>query len=185
MNRSLTAVMICVCLLSACQSPTDPDETLDVDDILDLALSPSPAVATEATDGRTYRVVRGNNQPDEILPFDWTTTFTVTATLNSNANDEDANVEFPVDITSVAVVVKQASGGIVTPPSGGETEHFFYVTEASANRYASANSSVSIRLDVWYDLPSLRREALITVTMNFQDNDGQSFSKAYDVRVAP
>jgi len=185
MNRSLTAVMICACLLSACQSPTDPDDTLDVDDVLDLSLSPSPAVATEATDGRTYRVVRGNNQPDEILPFDWTTTFTVTATLNSNASDEDANIEFPVDITSVAVLVKQASGGIVTPPSGGEAEHYFSVTEASANRYASANSSVSIKLDVWYDLPSLRREALITVTMNFQDNDGQSFSKAYDVRVAP
>jgi hypothetical protein len=42
-----------------------------------------------------------------------------------------------------------------------------------------------VKLDVWYDLPSLRREALITVTMSFQDADGKAFSKAYDVRVAP
>ena len=35
------------------------------------------------------------------------------------------------------------------------------------------------------DLPSLRKEALVTVTMSFQDTDGQAFSKSYDVRVAP
>ena len=81
--------------------------------------------------------------------------------------------------------VKQASGGIVTPPSGGETEHSFYVTEASGNRFPSANSSVSARFDVWYDLPSLRKEALITISLSFTDADGFSFSKAYDVRVAP
>ena len=182
---SVCVVVLLLPLLAACQSPTDPDETLDVDDILDMAVAPNPAVASPATDGRTYRVVRGNNQPDDILPFDWFTTFQVTATLNSNASDEDADLEFPVDVVSVSVAVKQASGGIVSPPAGGEQEHFFYVTEASTNRYSSANSSVTVKLDVWYDLPSLRREALITVTMNFQDADGKGFSKAYDVRVAP
>ena len=169
----------------ACQSPTDPDETLDVDDILEMSVTPNPAVASEAKDGRTYRVVRGNNQPDDILAFDWYSTFVVTATLNSKADDKDADLEFPIDITSVSVGVKQASGGIVSPPSGGDTEHFFHLTEASSNRYASASSAVSVKLDVWYDLPSLRKEALVTVTLNFQDNDGKTFSKAYDVRIAP
>lgn len=185
MRGSFAAVLLCACMLSACQSPTDPDEALDVDDILDMSSSPNPAAAAAATDGRTYRVVRGNNQPDEILPFDWFTSFSVTATLNDQADDEDASLEFPVDVTSVSVGVKQASGGIVTPPTGGETEHFFYVTEASGNRFPSANSSVSARFDVWYDLPSLRKEALITITISFTDADGFSFSKAYDVRVAP
>jgi hypothetical protein len=171
--------------LAACQSPTDPDETLDVDDILEMSVTPNPAVAAAATDGRTYRVVRGNNQPDDILAFDWFTSFTVTATLNSKSDDKDADLEFPIDITSVNVVVKQASGGIVSPPSGGESEHYFHLFEAGTNQYPSANSSVSIKLDVWYDLPSLRKEALITVTLAFQDKDGKSFSKAYDVRVAP
>ena len=186
MRRLFAAVLTCACMLTAaCQSPTDPDETLDVDDILDMSAAPNPAVASAATDGRTYRVVRGNNQPDEILPFDWFTSFSVTATLNDRADDDEADLEFPVDITAVSIGVKQASGGIVTPPTGGETEHFFYVTEASGNRYSSASSSVSARFDVWYDLPSLRKEALVTVTISFQDADGKAFSKAYDVRVAP
>ena len=185
MRRVLLAVLLLPVMLAGCQSPTDPDETLDVDDILDMSVTPNPAIASEATDGRTYRVVRGNNQPDEILAHDWFTSFVVTVALNSNANDNDIDLEFPIDITSVNVVVKQASGGIVSPPSGGEAEHYFHLFEASTNRYASANTSVSIKLDVWYDLPSLRKEALVTVSMNFQDADGQSFSKSYDVRIAP
>jgi hypothetical protein len=185
MRRVLLTVLLLPLMLAGCQSPTDPDETLDVDDILDLSVTPSPAIASEARDGRTYRVVRGNNQPDEVLPFDWFTSFVVTATVNANANDDDFDLEFPIDLTSVSAAVKQASGGIVSPPSGGETEHYFHLTEASSNRYASVNTSVNIQLEVWYDLPSLRKEALITVTMNFQDADGQSFTKSYDVRVAP
>src|SRR5688572_33437692 len=118
MRRVLLAVLLLPVMLAGCQSPTDPDDTLDVDDILEMSVTPNPAVASQATDGRTYRVVRGNNQPDDILPFDWFTTFQVTATLNSNASDEDADLEFPVDLISVAVVVKQASGGIVSPPAG-------------------------------------------------------------------
>src|SRR5687768_9114801 len=110
MRRVLVAMLLLPVLLAGCQSPTDPDETLDVDDILDLSVAPNPATASEATDGRTYRVVRGNNQPDEILPYDWFTSFVVTATLNSNANDDDIDLEFPIDLTSVTVVVKQASG---------------------------------------------------------------------------
>lgn len=171
MRRVLLAILLLPLMLAGCQSPTEPDETLDVDDILDLSVTPNPAVASEATDGRTYRVVRGNNQPDDILPFDWFTSF--------------VDLEFPIDLTSVSVVVKQASGGIVSPPSGGETEHYVHLTEASTNRYPSVNSSVNIKLDVWYDLPSLRKEALVTVSMTFQDADGHSFAKSYDVRVAP
>lgn len=184
MRRVLLAVLFPL-MLAGCQSPTDPDETLDVDDILDMSATPNPAIASEATDGRTYRVVRGNNQPDEILAYDWFTSFVVTAALNSNANDKDVDLEFPIDIISVNVVARQASGGIVSPPSGGEAEHYFHLFEASTNRYPNANSSVSVKLDVWYDLPSLRKEALVTVTLNFQDADGQGFSKSYDVRVAP
>jgi hypothetical protein len=180
----MIAVMLTVVTLAACQSPTDPDDTLEVDDFLEMSVAPNPAIAVEATDGRTYRVVRGNNQPDDVLLYDWRTAFTVTATLNSQADDEDA-VEFPVDLTSITLTVKQASGGIVTPPTGGETEHFHYVTEASTNRYAAASSSVTVGFDVWYDLPSLRKEALITVSLAFKDDDGATFTKNYDVRVAP
>ena len=86
--------------------------------------------------GRTYRVVRGNNQPDEILEFDWRTIFTVTVRLNDKAGDSDLDLAFPVDITAATVKVKQATGGILSPPTGGDAEHQDYViAQTSGNRY--------------------------------------------------
>lgn len=183
-KRFVWAVIAMMPLVAACQSPTDPDDALDVDDFLEVTASPDPATASESTDGRTYRVVRGNNQPDEILAYDWKTHFTLTATLNSRADDDDV-LEFPVNVSSVTIVVKQAAGGIVTPPTGGETERYEHVTSADSNRFPGINSSVNIGFDVWYDLPNLRREALVSVTMSFLDSDGRAFSKTHDVRVSP
>lgn len=183
-TRCVWLVIAMLPLVAACQSPTDPDEVIDVDDFLEITASPDPATATESTDGRTYRVVRGNNQPDEILTYDWKTSFTLSATLNGRADDDEA-LEFPVTLTAVSLVVKQASGGIVTAPTGGETERYEHITSAGSNRFPGVNSSVAIGFDVWYDLPSLRREALISVSLSFVDSDDRAFSKSYDVRVAP
>jgi hypothetical protein len=184
--RKFAAVVLITLGIGAagCQSPTDPDDTPAVDDFLVATVSPNTATADSSTDGRTYRVVRGNNQPDDILPYDWKTTFAITVTLNDKADDDDY-LTFPVDLTSAAVVVKQASGGIVTPPTGGQLEQSEYVMQASTNRFGSVNSSTTLTFDVWYDLPSLRREAIITVTLTFRDTDGVTFTKAIDVLVAP
>src|SRR5262249_46038287 len=152
-----------------------PDDNIDVDDFLEISQSPNPAIADVATDGKTYRVVRGNNQPDEVLPFDWKTNFTLFMTLNGKADDKDL-LKFPVDLTTVTLQVKQASGGIVTPPTGGETEHQDFVTQASGNRFGSVNTSNSINFEVWYDLPSLRKEALASVTLSFKDANAKTFS---------
>jgi hypothetical protein len=169
---------------AACQSPTDPDDTPSVDDFLVATASPSPTTGIESTDGRTYRVVRGNNQPDDILAYDWKTTFSVSVTLNDKADDDDY-LTFPVDLTTATVTVKQASGGIVTTPTGGDTEHSEYLVSATSNRFGAVNTSNTLTFDVWYDLPSLRREALITVQLTFKDTDGVTFSKSIDVLVSP
>ena len=191
MNRALGSGLLLLItmagtpFIAACQSPTDPDDTPSVDDFLETSVSPNPAIAGESTDGRTYRVVRGNNQPDEILRYDWKTSFSVTARLNDKADDEDY-LTFPVNLTSATVTVKQASGGIVTPPTGGEIEHSeFVVTRSTSNLFAAVNTSNTFDFDVWYDLPSLRKEALITVTLTFTDDDGVTFTKTVDVPVAP
>ena len=56
-----------------------------MDDYVTSVTTPATATATASTDGRTYRVVRGNNQPDEVLPFTYVTTFAVTLTTEGSA----------------------------------------------------------------------------------------------------
>ena len=188
MLRGITGcLLLFVPLIGAgCQSPTDPDDVVNYDDAIDVAANPDPIVADSATGGRTYRVVRGNNQPDDILPYDWHAVFTVNVTFNDNANDNDVDVEFPVRITATTLTVKQASGGIVTPPTGSETEKFEFVTlSASSNQVGGTNAPVSLTFEIWYDLPSLRREAMVSVAFTFVDDDGASFQKTEDVRIAP
>jgi len=171
--------------VAACQSPTDPDDVIVVDDFVEASVTPDPANADFST-GRTYRVVRGNNQPDDILEYDWKSNFTVAILVNGTANDEDLDLEFPLDITSATVKVQQASGGIVTPPTGSDVEHSeFTIVQTSGSRFAAANTTNTITFDVWYDLPNLRKEALMTVTVALKDNAGRMFSKVKEVRVAP
>jgi hypothetical protein len=170
-------------LSSACQSPSSADDPLDIDDIL-VVTSPSTTSADASNDGKTYRVVRGNNQPDDILTYDWKTSFSIGLQFNDAADDKDA-LTFPVTISSVTVKVQQASGGIVTPPTGGDIEHYEFVTSASSNTFSAVGSNVGIAFDVWYDLPSLRKEALVTVALSFTDHDGVIVTKTVDVKVAP
>ena len=85
-----------------------------------------------------------------------------------------------------SVTVKQASGGIITPPTGGETEKSEYVVlGVSNNEYSGINNPINMNLELWYDLPSLRREAIVQILFSFTDRDGTTFQKQVDARVAP
>ena len=173
-------------LLGGCQSPTDPDDIIGVNDFVEGTVNPDPASADASTDGKTYRVVRGNNQPDDILAFDWKTSFSVTIRLNDMANDKDLDLDFPVDITAATVKVQQATGGIVSPPTGSDVEHQDYIiSQTTGNRFVSANTQNTMTFDIWYDLPNLRKEAIVTVTVSLKDDGGAIFSKTLDVRIAP
>jgi hypothetical protein len=178
----LIAFSTTIVLSGACQSPSAADNALDVDDIL-VVTAPGTATADASGDGKTYRVAR-NNQADDILAFDWKTTFTISLQFNDAADDKDA-LTFPVSLSNVTVKVQQASGGIVTPPTGGDVEHYDFVTQATSNTFAAVGSNVGITFDVWYDLPSLRKEALVTVTLQFVDDDGTILTKNVNVKVAP
>jgi hypothetical protein len=172
--------------LCSCQSPTNPSDQSSYDDAIDATAAPNPIAADTATGGRTYRIVRGNNQPDEIVPYDWHAVFSMTLSFNSNATDKDIDIAFPVKVTAVTLTVKQASGGIVTPPTGNDKEYFEFVTfNATGNQFAAVGNSNSLMFEVWYDLPSLRKEAIISVTTAFADNDGVTFNKVLDITVAP
>lgn len=191
MLRSVTRVTGAMALLLvtmpmlACQSPTDPDDTVDYDDVVDVSASPDPISAEPSTDGRTYRVPR-NDQPDDILTFDWHAVFSVTVSFNQDALDDDVDVDFPVRLTSTTIAVKQASGGVVTPPTGSDAEHFdFAPVGASGNIFGGVGNPIDMTLEIWYDLPSLRKEGVVTVTFTFEDDDGVVFQKAEDILIAP
>lgn len=180
------ALFVVVLSAAACQSPTSASDTVSVDDYVTSVTTPSTAVATESTDGRTYRVVRGNNQADEVLPFKYVTTFTIALTVNSKATDKDIDLSFPLTITSAAGKVQQASGGIVTPPTGGEVEHYDSIILSTSNSTVQAvNGTVTLTFEVWYTLPNGRKDALITESIAFRDDDGVTFAKSVDVVVAP
>lgn len=187
MRRVVGSMFVLVGMSSvvACQSPTSASDTLSVDDFVTATISPDPAVAGEST-GRTYRVVRGNNQPDEILTYPYVTSFSITLTVNSNALSDDVDLTFPVTITSVTGKVQQASAGIVTPPTGGEVEHYeSVITQSSGSQFAAVNNTVTMSFQAFYALPNGRREALVTQSVALKDNDGKTFTKNVDVRVAP
>lgn len=182
MYRALRGVvaLMAVLVMGACQSPTDPD---DIPDLIDATVSPDPATATGPT-GKFYKVEGDDNTPDEMREYDWKSTFTLGVTLTEDANDKDVGLELPLRVTAATVKVQQASGGIVTPPTGGEAERYeFVIAQASANRFVAANTSLDMTFDVWYDLPSLRKEALITVTLSFTDESGAAFTEAVEVTV--
>lgn len=187
----LTAPVRAAVLFSAlaavgCQKPTDPSDTVRFDEAVDIAANPDPIVADNQTGGRTYRVVRGNNQPDDILAYDWHTVFSASISLNSNADDDDLDIDYPVRVVATTLTIKQATGGIVTPPTGSESEKFEFVTlSASGNQFSGINSPITLTFEAWYDLPSLRKEAVVQVAASFVDNDGATFQKTVDIKVAP
>ena len=188
-NRGLTVAVLCaVAALTAvaCQNPNNPTDTIDYSEALEITVDPDPIAADNRTGGKMYRVVRGNNQPDEMLPYDWHAVFTSTLVLNDNANSDDLDLDFPVRITGATLVVKQATGGIITPPSGTEKEAFEYVPlSASGNQFPAIATPITLSFEMWYDLPSLRRESVVTLTYAFVDNDGTSFQRIVDFKVAP
>jgi hypothetical protein len=188
MTRALArlAVLLSAVAAAACQNPTDTSDRVSFDDAVDMSATPDPISADTQTGGRTYRIVRGNNQPDEIQAYDWHAVFGASIVLNGNATDDDLDIDFPVRVTAATLVVKQATGGIISPPSGGESEKFEYVTlNASGNQFGGTNSPITLNFEVWYDLPSLRKEAVVQVAASFVDDDGTSFAKTIDVKIAP
>jgi hypothetical protein len=188
MTRGLARVVVLLAAVAAanCQKPTDPSDSVTYDEAVDLTANPNPISADTDTGGKTYRVVRGNNQPDEFLPYDWHMVFSASIQLNNNATDDNLNIDFPVRITATTLTVKQASGGIVTPPTGSDSEKYEFITlNATGNTMAGTNQPVSLSYEVWYDLPSLRKEAVVTMAVSFVDNDGTAFQKTADFRVAP
>ncbi|MEP7304732.1 MAG: hypothetical protein ABJA98_04370 [Acidobacteriota bacterium] len=190
MMRLTCAMVIAAATLGTigCQSPTSSSSSFNVDNFVDATITPNPSTAVASTDGRTYRVVRGNNQPDDVLPFQFITTYDIVLTFNANATNSSNNLTFPVTITSATAKVEQASSGIVTTPSSGDVEHYdSAIVSSTTNAVSQVGAGVEMVFKAWYALPNTGREALITETISMKDSSDtpQTFAKTVQVRVSP
>jgi hypothetical protein len=171
MKNSLAFIAVAgIALLSfvACDAPTESSE-LD----LDLTCEPSPITAS-ASHGVTYAITNADDTTT-TYEYPWLANFTVLI-------KEEGGMD--LEMTSVNLKVEQASGGIVITPSGGDTEHYKFNFSASDNELP-ANGTMAVGFNAWYDLPSDGREALITATMSFKDDDDYVYSDSKQCRVSP
>jgi hypothetical protein len=148
---------------AGCKATLDNETTSDVT----LTATPDPSSAA-ASGGVTYRITDDTN----VYEYDWRTAFSVVLAETEGIG---------MNITSMSVKVQQAAGGIVVVPTNG-TEHYQFTSSASGNRIESKGSA-SVGFDVFYDLPSGGREALVTVTFTFYDDNDVAFSKSVAVKV--
>jgi hypothetical protein len=174
--------------LSGCQKTDDTTTALKVDDFVSAAISPNPANADGPGTGVTYRVVIGNNQPDEIRTYQYHVPFGIGLVINNNATSKSVALSFPVTITSASAVVHQAAGGIIVPPSSTDAEYSkCNIASSSGSTIGAVNGSINMNWDCWYTLPSQKREAVAVVTINFADDSSspKTFTKTVNVTIAP
>lgn len=180
--KSGVAVLAAMAMFG-CQSPTEPDDVIVVDDFVEGSQSPDPANATVG-DGRTFEKPQ-TDLPNLILPYDWKVKFDVILRVNATADDEDLDLVFPIEITSVGVAVHQCSNGIIVPPSGDAIYAAHDIASSTGNTFAGINTSNTLSMDVWYDLPNGRKEACIDVTvgLKWDNEDGLDLTGTKSVRI--
>ncbi len=178
-----TCVVLTAVVFGGCQSPTDPGDVIVVDDFVEGSQNPDPANAGPG-DGRTYEKPQ-TDLPSLILPYDWKVRFDVILRVNATADDEDLDLVFPIEITSVGVTVNQCSNGIVVPPSGDAIYAAHDVAGSTGNVFPKSNSSNTLTLEVWYDLPNNRKESCIDVSvgLKWKNEDAGDVTATKSVRV--
>jgi hypothetical protein len=171
MKRAVLTLLplLAVAGLGACSSPTSSTPTLSVT----LTNTPNPASASGPT-GVQYKVTNADSTVS-YYEYDYRTSFSVTIQETGGK---------ALDITALDLKVEQATGGIVISPSGGDQVYYKFNSSAVTN-HINAKGSAEVGFDVWYDLPSGGREALVTVGFTFQDSDKNTYSDTLQVKVAP
>jgi hypothetical protein len=173
-RRTLSIVLpvFAVAFWGGCSAPTSSTPEFDVI----FTPTPDPAVATPSS-GVQYRVT---NADSTVSVYDYDNRVHFELSIKENAG-------LALDITSINLTVQQAAGGIVVTPSGGDQVYFRF-SSAAATNHINANGSADVGFDVWYDLPSQGKEALVTVGFTFEhvkDSNTYTYSDTAKVKVAP
>ena len=98
---------------------------------------------------------------------------------------ELADLSYAQPITSLSYVLQQAAGGIIIiPPSGqGEIYQGVVSTPTNGGPRVEGMGTNSIPFDFFYTLPDGGRGAVITITPNFRDDNGNVSSQTLTLRV--
>ncbi len=173
MSRTMAALMLllAVSFFAGCDDKTTSTDSTSTP--ATFTFSPNPAVATQNPDDKSYVIKGDSSHADQTIKYPWKTTLTLTMAETGGVGR---------DITAMQVKVEQASGGIVITPTGSDIEHYEFLPHASGSRLP-AKGSTSIGFDVWFDLPNKGREALITVTFSFSDDNKAAFTESAKVNV--
>jgi len=184
-RRTETALLLLLLpCFGGCELSTDAD-SVSTDAAVQLV---GPDITSAVRSGGKFYLITRTDKPDESREYDYQTSFTITVAETNGVR---------VYIKGVGIKVQQAFGGIVAPPTTGDVEHYEFVSRPSSNQ-VEGRGNATVQFDVWYDLPNLGREALVTVTFTIldkqeaddaedsDDNDDLNditFSKSIDVRI--
>jgi len=171
MNR-LTATVILS--LSVLWLPGCDKTTSTTSSAATFSAVPATATAVASTSGKTFTVLGDSTHPDRIIAYPWQTSFTVNIT---------ETVGIGRKITGVSIKVQQASGGVIMMPTGTDIEHYDYLSQVANNYIAGKGTGTVTFNPVWYWLPNGGREAVVTTTFSFLDDNNSSFSESTTVNV--
>lgn len=168
MHRRAILATLCLPLLtwSGCGGNDNPTSAT-------ASPSPTPSPVTVSVSSVTAEGSTATATPSSDGAYQWSTTFTVTLTQVSGV---------ATTVRSLAAKLEQSAGGIVITPPAGLVEAYRFNVRAGTNQLA-ANGTLPIDFDFFYTLPNGGRQALITLTFNLVDANGNATQVTATVNV--
>jgi hypothetical protein len=165
---AIAGVLLSAVWLAACGSTTTTSAAAT------FSVVPATATAVASTSGKSFTILGDSTHADRVIPYPWQTSFTVTITENAGVGRK---------ITGVSISVHQASGGVIMTPTGSDVEHYDYLSQVANNTIPAKGTGTVAFNPVWYWLPNGGREAVVTMTFSFLDDNNSSFSEQTTVNV--
>jgi hypothetical protein len=158
--------------LAACaETPLEPTDAMQAPFPVTISSAPDPARAVPST-GVTYLL------NDEVREYAFLASFD----LIVRAHPDNA---VGISVESDSIALQELTSAPVDGPGGGvDRERYEFESRADVNRLEPGGQT-SREFDVWYALPNGGREVLISVTLNFIDDNGVTFHEIHTLTVEP
>ena len=167
----LAGLMAAAFALAGCQeTPLEPTDTTPRDAV-EIFTVPEPVYAVSSS-GVTFM------NGDEVQEYAFLASFD----LILRANPDNA---FTISVMSDSVLLQQLLTSPVQGPGGGVDRERYQHQSRGAGAELGPGGEISRGFDVWYTLPSGRRETIINVTLDFVDDRGVEFSRTHQLTVEP